>query len=238
MGKRKEKMANIYDLENGKKFNDRNGIDSWSLSPEQNELSEIISASEMVLVSGKAGVGKTAAILHNFVRQYLKDKSKQIIVIRTPVEAGIDKIGALPGNESEKLGPHFQSAKRILEDLLSKEKVKCDIDKRIHFKIPNFVLGDTFDNSLIIISEAQQMSPETIKLLLERVGKNSVVVVEGDESQKYTSTGRRSGLSKTIEIFNKNPQSGIEFFEFSKRNNMRSSFVGKINLVYEATDLI
>ena len=82
------------------------------------------------------------------------------------------------------------------------------------------------------------MSPEIIKLLLERTGKNSKVIIEGDESQKYTSTGKRSGLSKTIEIFNKNPQQGIEYFEFSKYNNMRSDFVARINLVYESTDLI
>lgn len=233
------KQKRVERLDDHRKFyNDNNGIDRWELSPEQQELSNIIDASDMVLVSGKAGVGKTAAILHNFVSEYLRDKTKQIIVIRTPVEAGMDKIGALPGTEGEKLEPHFQSAKRILEELLSKEKVKCDTGKRIHFKIPNFVLGDTFDNSLIIISEAQQMSPEIIKLLLERVGRDSVVVVEGDESQKYTATGKRSGLSKTIEIFKANPQSGIEFFEFSKYNNMRSDFVGKINLVYEATDLI
>jgi len=190
------------------------------------------------MVSGKAGVGKTAAILHNFVKTYLKDNTKKIIVIRTPVEVGMDKIGALPGSEEDKLGPHFSSAKRILEQLLSKEKVRCDIDKRIQFRIPNFIIGDSLDDSLIIISEAQQMSPEIIKLLLERTGKNSKVVVEGDESQKYTSTGKRSGLSKTIEIFNKNPQKGIEYFEFSKYNNMRSDFVARINLVYESTDLI
>ena len=220
-----------------KTFNDSNGIDEWVLSPEQRELSEIIDSSTLTFVSGKAGTGKTAAVLHNFVRTYLSDKTKQIVVIRTPVEAGIDKIGALPGDKDEKLEPHFQSAKRILEQLLSKEKVKCDKDKRIHFKIPNFILGDTFDNSLIIVSEAQQMSPEILKLILERVGKDSTIVIEGDESQKYTSTGKRSGLSKTIELFHKNPTAGIDFFEFSVFNNMRSDFVQKINQVYESSDL-
>lgn len=214
------------------------GMSHWTLSPEQKELSEIIDCSDMVMVSGKAGTGKTAAVLHNYAKTYLNDKTKKIIIIRTPVEAGMDKIGALPGSEEEKIGPHFSSAKRILETLLSKEKVKCDTGKRIHFVIPNFVLGETFDDSLIIISEAQQMSPEMLKLLLERTGKNSKVVIEGDESQRYTSTGKRAGLSKMVEIFNKNPQSGIEYFEFSKYNNMRSDFVGKINQVFESTDLI
>jgi len=191
------------------------------------------SSSDMTLVSGKAGVGKTAAILHTFAYMYLRDVTKQIIVVRTPVEAGIDKIGFLPGDEAEKLGPHFLPAKKILEQLMGKNKVECDMGKRIHFRIPNFVLGDTFDNSLIIISEAQQMPPNMIKLLLERVGKDSIVVVEGDESQLYASDGKRNGLSHAFDLFQKHPQQGIDFFTFSNNHNMRSDFVGRVNRVYE-----
>lgn len=227
------KRSKVVEIFQDNKGSQVYGISSWELSPEQKELSEIINSSTMTIVSGKAGTGKTAATLHTFVKEYLRDKSKKIIIIRTAVEAGFDKIGALPGSDKEKTQPHFSSAQAILESLMSKEKVKCDMDKRIHFKIPNFVLGETFHDSLILIDEAQQLAPEIVKLLLERVGQDSKVVLCGDESQKYTSTGRRNGLSKTIEIFQKSPVEGIDFFEFSNFNNMRSDFVGKINRVYE-----
>lgn len=216
-----------------KNYKNVNGIDNWELSYEQKDLSKIVSMSDMTLVSGKAGVGKTSAILHNFVKEYLQDVNTNIVVIRTPVEAGLDKIGFLPGDASEKLEPHFAPAKNILEQLMSKEKVKCDIGKRIHFHIPNFLLGMTFDNSLIIVSEAQQLPKEVIRLIMERVGNNSKIVFEGDESQKYTTTGVRSGLSHAFEIFQKHPTEGVDFYEFSGNINMRSDFVGRINKVYE-----
>jgi phosphate starvation-inducible PhoH-like protein len=214
------------------------GLSNWTLSEEQQELSEIIDSSDCVFVSGKAGTGKTAGVLHNFVKTYLKDKSKKIVVIRCAVEAGMDKIGFLPGGVGEKLEPHFASSKAILEDLLSKNKLECDIDKRIKFVIPNFILGSTFDDSLILVDEAQQLSPEIIKLILERVGTNSKVVLCGDPSQIYTSTGKRNGLATTIKIFQSHPVSGIDFFTFSVYNNMRSDFVARINQVYESTGLM
>jgi len=224
------KKARVTRIED---FKPKSGIDTWELSDEQRDLRSIIRASDLTLVTGKAGVGKTAAILYTFAEIYLKDVTKNIIVIRTPVEAGIDKIGFLPGDALEKLEPHFAPAKKILEQLMGKGKVECDVGKRIHFKIPNFVLGDTFDDSLIVISEAQQMAPNMIKLLLERVGKDSIVVVEGDETQLYTTGGQRNGLTHAFDLFQKYPQPGIDFFEFSNNTNMRSDFVGRVNKVYE-----
>jgi phosphate starvation-inducible PhoH-like protein len=216
-----------------KNYNNANGIDRWELSNEQKELSKIISMSDMTLVSGKAGVGKTAAILHNYVKEYLSDVSKHIVIIRTPVEVGLDKIGFLPGDSKEKLEPHFAPFKKILELLMSKDKVKCDLNKRIHFSIPNFLLGDSLDDSLIIVSEAQQLPKEVVRLIMERVGNNSKIVFEGDESQKYTTTGIRSGLSHAFGLFQKHPTEGVDFYTFSGNTNMRSDFVGRINKVYE-----
>lgn len=225
------------------KHNDQHGITKWELSPEQKTLSNLIRENDLVFVSGKAGCGKTAGVLHNYVTEYLQDKSKRIIVIRTPVEAGLDKIGALPNGVSEKIEPHFLPAKRILEELLSPGKVECDLGKRIEFMIPNFALGDTFKDALVIISEAQQLPPLILKLLLERIGIRSKCVVEGDKTQLYASEGKRNGLTHAIGVMfpdgsEECPYSdSVAQFEFSNQINQRSEIVKSVNEAYSKVGL-
>jgi phosphate starvation-inducible PhoH-like protein len=116
------------------------------------------------------------------------------MIIRTPVQVGLDDVGFLPLSLESKLEPHFESTKNLLEQLLTKGKVETDLNHRIHFKIPNFMLGTTLDNTLLLIDEAQQMSPLILKLLLERVGLDSKVVICGDNSQMYANTKGRNAL--------------------------------------------
>jgi phosphate starvation-inducible PhoH-like protein len=178
-----------------------NGIHKFQLSQAQQELSDKIDQNDLVFCIGPAGTGKSLGILHNFVREYLKDSTKQIIVIRTAVQVGMDDVGALPDSLEAKIEPHFASSKNLLEQLLSKGKVETDLGHRLHFKIPNFVLGATFDNSLVFIDEAQQLPPLILKLLLERIGMNSKVVVAGDNSQLYVDAKGRNALIDAVPRF-------------------------------------
>lgn len=138
-----------------KSFNDHEtyGFNSFKLTESQAELSSKISNNTLTFVEGVAGSGKSVSILYTFVKEYLRDNTKQIIIIRTPVEAGMDKIGALPNDYKAKVEPHFESTRKLLVDMLSKNKVENDMDHRIHFKIPNYVLGATFDNALVLLDE-------------------------------------------------------------------------------------
>ncbi len=137
------------------KFNDQLGYKSFKLTDSQREFANKIIENDMVVCSSPAGTGKTLTVLHTFVQMYLANPSLNITVVRTPVEAGTDKIGFLPGeaNMAEKLGPHFASAQLLLNKLLNKGKVETDTDHRIHFKIPNFLLGSTLDNTLCLVDE-------------------------------------------------------------------------------------
>lgn len=155
----------------------------------------------LTFVDSVAATGKTSSVLWYFCQEYIKDPSRQIVVVRTPVEAGPDKIGFLPNDLSAKLEPHFASTRRILEDFLGKTRVAADIGKRIHFMIPNYVLGSTIDNSLILIDEVQQLNPLILKLLLERLGKNSKCVVAGCSDQLYTTDKNRSALKDAMQRF-------------------------------------
>lgn len=153
---RREKVVGggqVLQREHNKLWSEQYGMTKIQLTDKQKVLRNKILENDLTFVVGSSGSGKTLAVLYTYVQEYLRDPSKQILVVRTPVEAGLDKIGALPNSLQEKVEPHFNSTKILLCDLLSKGKVETDLDHRIHFKIPNYMLGSTFDNCLILIDE-------------------------------------------------------------------------------------
>lgn len=171
------------------------GINDFVPTPAQKELINKLRSHTLTFCDSEAGTGKTSAVLYHFCKEYIADKQKQIIIIRTPVEAGPDKVGFLPSDLTQKLAPHMASTKNLLEQFLGKGVVETDMDHRIFFKVPNFCLGATFDNALILIDEAQQLQPIILKLLLERTGVNTTVVVAGCSSQIYISDKNRNALA-------------------------------------------
>ena len=179
-----------------------NQLNQFEVSTAQKVFQNVIRGNVLIFAEGPAGTGKSMAVLHYFVQQYLQDKTKKIVVIKTPVEsAGKDKVGFLPSDLAAKIEPHFASTKKILSDIMGHDKVDCDIGNRIEFAIPNFILGATLDNSLIFIDEAQMMEPLILKLLLERIGKNSICVVAGDSTQIYSHDTNRNALKDSLPRF-------------------------------------
>lgn len=213
------------------------GLYSIKLTEAQQELAEKIQDNTLTFVDAPAGTGKSMSVLHTYLRDYLKNTTRKLVIVRTPVEAGMDKIGALPNGYMEKVDLHFSSTRILLEQLLSKSKVENDLEHRILFEIPNFALGKTFDNCDIFLDEAQQLPPNILKLLLERIGVNSRCVVAGDSSQLYTSTdGKRNGLKDALpRFFDKemNPKfEDIAFHKFTVDQVMRSEIVKTVIRAY------
>lgn len=167
----------------------------------QYDLIEKVASNVVTFVDGPAGTGKTSSVLWYFAKQYLFNSNLEIIITRTPAEVGKDKLGFLPDDKNAKCEPHFASTRKVLEDLLGKGKVTADLDKRIHFTVPNYLLGSTMDNKLWLIDEAQLLQPIIMKLLLERVGRNTKVVVSGSSSQIYTGDNGRGGMQDAIQRF-------------------------------------
>lgn len=222
------------------KYKDGTGYRNFHLSKKQQECVRVIQENTLSFVQGPAGTGKTLSILRTFVEAYLKDPTLQLVIIRTPVEAGSDSVGYLPSDLKAKLEPHFASTKLLLEQLLSPGKVECDMGKRIHFAIPNFQLGATWDNSLVLIDEAQQLQPMIMKLLLERIGKNSKVVVAGDPTQLYAKDKSRNGMTDALERFFEKIGSArqpnfddIGYFEYTPDDCMRSEIVKSVLKAYQ-----
>lgn len=158
-----------------------------------------------------------------------------------------DKVGFLPDDLKCKLEPHFASTKAILEELLTTQKVDADINgphKRIQFLVPNFILGATIENATIIIDEAQTLNPVIMKLLLERIGVNSKMIIMGDPSQVYSSNKDRQGMRDAISKFFKiNEENGqvqdpkypdIGYFKFNIQDVMRSDIVKTVLMAYDS----
>ena len=224
---------------------DENGWKKFQLSEAQKSCLKVIDSNIITFIESKAGTGKSFSALYHAVLQYLRDPTQRIIVIRTPMEATIhDKVGFLPSDLSDKLQPHFASTKALLEDLLTPQKVDADINgpyKRIQFLVPNFILGSTIDNATIVLDEAQTLNPVIMKLLLERIGENSKMIVLGDPSQVYSSNKDRQGMRDAISKFFKIDEKGvvgeakyddIGYYQFSIDDCMRSDIVKTVLQAY------
>ena len=209
-------------------------INRFVLTQKQAQLSDVIDNNVITFLEAPAGTGKSSTVLFNYCKRYLTSKEQEILVIRTPVEAGEDKIGFLPDDKKAKLEPHFAAYRKILTDFLG-PKFNADFEKRIIFDIPNFQISQTWDNKLVIIDEAQQWPPLIIKLLLERIGVNTKVVVCGDSTQLY-SGGKRQGLRDAVSRFineDGTPKyGGVGYFCMTADDVMRSDIVKTVIKAY------
>lgn len=220
------------------------GLNDFVPTTSQKELINKIRSNVITFVDSEAGTGKSSAILYHFCKEYLLDKQKQLIVIRTPVEAGEDRIGFLPSDLASKCAPHFASTKALLEQFLGKGVVETDMDHRIFFKVPNFCLGATYDNALILIDEGQQLQPIILKLLLERTGLNTTVVVAGCSSQLYVKEKNRNALADAISRFFVQDEHGnkqakyadMAFHEFDLEECHRADVVKDVIRGYKGCD--
>lgn len=211
-------------------------LNEFKPTEKQWEFIDKIEESVVTFVDSPAGVGKTAVTLWYFCKQYLKDPSFEIVITRTPAEVGKDKVGFLPDGLSSKLEPHYASTRKLLEQFLGKEKVAADMGKRIHFSIPNYTLGATMDSKLWLIDEAQLLQPIIMKLLLERIGENTKVVVSGSSTQIYTADKDRNGMQDAMKrFFNSDGSSKFDNFakhKFTVQDVMRSEVVKSVLRAY------
>jgi phosphate starvation-inducible PhoH-like protein len=220
-------------------WTDSYGIHSIKLTESQNQLRNKIIENDLVICEGVAGTGKTLGTLYAFVKEYLADSTKKIIIVRTPVQVGADDVGHLPADLSAKVEFHFESTKKLLETLLNKGKVETDTGHRLQFKIPNFMLGATLDNSLVLVDEGQMLQPLILKMLLERIGENSKVVILGDSSQLYVNAKGRNALRDAIPRFFKDTPQGkvpkykkVAYHAFDVEDVQRSEFVKTVIRAY------
>lgn len=193
-----------------------------------------LNSGEIIICSGPAGVGKSYISMKAAV-DLLSDPAnnyEKIIIVRPAVEAE-EKLGSLPGNVEEKLDPYIFPSYYLMNKIIGKEareKLK-QIDVIEVFALA-YMRGMNIDNSILIFEEAQNSTPNQMKLLLTRIGFSSKFFISGDleQTDRYKDK-RQSGLWDAIEKFKDLPDVGV--FEFDNKDVVRNPLISKILKRYE-----
>lgn len=180
---------------------------------------------------GPAGTGKTFLAVALAVTALKQKQISRIILTRPAVEAG-EKLGFLPGDLQQKIDPYLRPLYDALGEMLGGESFAKHMEKNtIEIAPLAYMRGRTLDDAFIILDEAQNTTPEQMKMFLTRLGNNSKAIVTGDVTQIDLPYIKKSGLIEAIDILN--DIDGIAVFRFSHKDVVRHQLVQKIILAYE-----
>lgn len=186
---------------------------------------------DIVTSIGPAGTGKTYLAMAVAINYLIDEKVKKIVLTRPVVEAG-ESLGFLPGNLEEKINPYLRPLYDAIFDMMSYEKFsRLSHTEMIEIAPLAYMRGRTLNDAFIILDEAQNTTPEQMKMFLTRVGVNSKVVITGDITQVDLPTSKLSGLIHIQDVL-KNIQD-IKFIYFSSDDVVRHYLVQQIVEAYE-----
>ncbi len=197
----------------------------------QREYVGLIRSNTVTLAVGPAGTGKTYLAVAMAVRALREKTVSRIILTRPAVEAG-EKLGFLPGDLQDKVDPYLRPLYDALYDMVGMESFSRYVERGIIEIAPlAYMRGRTLDDAFIILDEAQNTTPEQMKMFLTRLGFGSKAVVTGDLTQTDLPDGKKSGLADAVAVLD-----GIEdvaIHHFTERDVVRHRLVQKIILAYE-----
>jgi phosphate starvation-inducible PhoH-like protein len=195
---------------------------------------DAIRGSDVVFGIGPAGTGKTYLAMAMAVAFLQKKEISRIILVRPAVEAG-EKLGFLPGDLAEKVNPYLRPLHDALFDLMDFDRGQALIDHGVIEVAPlAFMRGRTLNDAFVILDEAQNTTPEQMKMFLTRLGFGSRAVITGDVTQIDLPSGRASGLVQAIDILDQ--VEGIRFVRFSDRDVVRHPIVQAIVKAYDVAE--
>jgi phosphate starvation-inducible PhoH-like protein len=181
---------------------------------------------------GPAGTGKSFLAVAMAVAALSRREVNRIVLTRPAVEAG-ERLGFLPGDIAAKVDPYLRPLFDALYDMLEPEKVNQHLERGVIEVAPlAFMRGRTLNDSFIILDEAQNTSPEQMKMFLTRLGFNSRMVVTGDVTQIDLPTDQRSGLIAVTDILS--DVKDISFIRFGGEDVVRHKLVQRIVAAYDA----
>ena len=221
---KKEQITQIIKKKSRQKF----------LSENQKKYYDILIDSQITICSGPAGVGKSYIAMKAAVDLLADPKSpyEKIIIVRPAVEAE-EKLGSLPGGLEEKLDPYIFPSYYLLNKIIGKEaREKLKSIEVVEVFALAYMRGMNIDNSILIFEEAQNSSPNQMKLLLTRIGFNSKFLISGDLEQTDRYRDKKlSGLYDAVNKFKDVDDVGV--FEFENDDIVRNPLISKILKKYE-----
>ena len=200
-------------------------------TPRQIEYLKAIQAHDITFGIGPAGTGKTYLAVASAVDAFERELVERIILTRPAVEAG-ERLGFLPGDLAQKVDPYLRPLYDALYDLMGFDRVTKLYEKGAIEVAPlAFMRGRTLNHAFIILDEAQNTTPEQMKMFLTRIGIGAKAVVTGDVTQIDLPKGHKSGLKEARQILAE--VRGIAFTEFLKEDVVRHPLVARIVAAYE-----
>lgn len=200
-------------------------------TPRQAEYLANIQRHDITFGIGPAGTGKTYLAVASAVDALERDLAERIMLTRPAVEAG-ERLGFLPGDLAQKVDPYLRPLYDALYDLMGFERATKLFERgTIEIAPLAFMRGRTLNNAFVILDEAQNTTPEQMKMFLTRMGFGSKAVVTGDLTQIDLPRGSRSGLAEAREVLGK--VRGLAFTEFGKEDVVRHPLVARIVEAYE-----
>ena len=200
-------------------------------TPHQVQYLESILAHDCTIGIGPAGTGKTYLAVACAVDALERDKVKRIVLARPAVEAG-ERLGFLPGDLAQKVDPYLRPLYDALYDLMGFEKTGKLLERgTIELAPLAYMRGRTLNHSFIILDEAQNTTPEQMKMFLTRIGFGAKAVVNGDITQIDLPRGQKSGLIEARRILV--GVRGIAFTEFGAQDVVRHPLVARIIDAYD-----
>ena len=197
----------------------------------QKDYIQKIKDNVVTIAIGPAGTGKTYLAVAMAVDSFRRKEVRKIILTRPAVEAG-EKLGFLPGDLQMKVDPYLRPLYDALGDMLGMENYQKYLERGIIEIAPlAYMRGRTLDDAYIILDEAQNTTPEQMKMFLTRIGFGSHAVITGDVTQIDLPRGVRSGLKDAVKIL-KNIE-GLSVVTLTERDVVRHPLVQKIIAAYE-----
>jgi phosphate starvation-inducible PhoH-like protein len=201
-------------------------------TPHQVEYIENILAHDLTFGIGPAGTGKTYLAVACAVDALERDKVKRIVLVRPAVEAG-ERLGFLPGDLAQKVDPYLRPLYDALFDLMGFEKTGKLLERgTIELAPLAYMRGRTLNHAFIILDEAQNTTPEQMKMFLTRIGFGAKAVVNGDVTQIDLARGQKSGLVEARRILA--DVRGIAFTQFGAQDVVRHPLVARIIDAYDS----
>lgn len=201
----------------------------------QQRYIDAINESDITFGIGPAGTGKSYLAVAMAVSAFKAKKVKRIILTRPAVEAG-EKLGFLPGDLQAKVDPYLRPLYDALFDMIDAERFESYLSSgSIEVAPLGFMRGRTLNDAFIILDEAQNTTPEQMKMFLTRMGFSSKVVVTGDITQVDLPRHQKSGLTEAQRILK--DIDGINFVYFNESDVVRHPLVGRIIRAYDTSDV-
>ena len=200
-------------------------------TPRQVQYLHHIQTHDLTFSIGPAGTGKTYLAVACAVDALERDTVKRIVLVRPAVEAG-ERLGFLPGDMAQKVDPYLRPLYDALYDLMGFDKVAKMFERgAIEIAPLAFMRGRTLNHSFVILDEAQNTTPEQMKMFLTRIGFGSKAVITGDVTQTDLARGQKSGLVEASDVLKK--VRGIAFTHFESEDVVRHPLVQRIVNAYE-----